>query len=165
MSSLTTPLQISLQISLFCKFRCVTANSEVNKTTVQTLRSNRTQFNEQHTALVHVLILKECSSENSYKIFETQEFFMFFVIRHWETCFKGFWWIADDESFGIEMCKSLECHFLNYVWRNFYCYLIEPCNRVGWLVKKVKWNWLYSNCPKIFFDSITLQLAQVFLTS
>ena len=65
-----------------CKFRCGTANSKVNKTTVQAPRSNRTQFNKWQIALIHVLVLNESSLGNSHKIFETRKFFMFSFTRH-----------------------------------------------------------------------------------
>ena len=64
------------------KFRCITADRKVNRTTVQALRSNRNQFNKWQTGLIHVSTLKESSLGNSYNIFETHEFFMFFVTLH-----------------------------------------------------------------------------------
>jgi len=44
-----------------CKFRCVTANSNVRKTTVQEIRSNSTHFNKWHLALLHVSTRKVSS--------------------------------------------------------------------------------------------------------
>jgi len=59
MTGLTTTSQI----------RCVTANSKVNKTTVQTVQSNRTQYNKWHTACLHVSFSKESLLGDSHKIF------------------------------------------------------------------------------------------------
>ena len=46
------------------KSRCVTVNNKVNKTTVQTIRSNRNEFNKGHHAVIWVSIWEELLSSN-----------------------------------------------------------------------------------------------------
>jgi len=75
---------------------------------------------------------------NKMKIW-THEFFSFFFILPWVTFYE----LPDDNSLEIEICSSVQCHLLKWVW--LYCFIFilsELCNGEKWVIKcKLKTDW------------------------
>jgi len=78
----------------------------VHKTTAQTFVSNGSQCNEWHIALLRVSKREETLYK--LKIILTRQFLVF-RFSSLRDLFHGF---PDDDSLGIEICSSAECHLL-----------------------------------------------------
>ena len=148
-----------------CKFRCVTLNSKVNKTTLK--HFSQTQLKSINGPLPYYMFrfvgnhLLEINTKYLTHFSSSCFSSSFSLFRVLNVLYD----LSDDDALGTEICSCVECHLLNCVYlKCFIVILSEHCNTAGWFVEII----LKAECrlcSKNIFGSITLHLEELFLTN